>query len=79
MTPELLASLSFLEQLVKLRNKLPPYHTPSMEEASEIMKSLEITFPAEAGGWQKNSEILLKKFLNALREFRIMLTRLAMM
>ena len=78
-TPELLASLSFLEQLVKLRNKLPPYHTPSMEEASEIMKSLGIAFPAEAGGWQKNSEILLKKFLNALREFRIMLTRLAMM
>jgi len=79
MTPELSASLSFLEQLVRLRNKLPPYHTPSMEEAREIMKSLGIASPAEAGEWQNNSEILLKKFLNALRELRIALTRLAMM
>ena len=79
MTSELRASLSFLEQLVRLRNKLPPYHTPSMEEAREIMKNLGIALPAEAGEWQSNSEILLKKFLNALRELRIALTRLAMM
>ena len=77
LSPELINSLNFLEQIVRLRNKLPPYHTPSIEEAREIMKNLEIMLPVEASGWQSNSEILLRKFLKALRELRVKLTRLA--
>jgi len=69
MSPELANSLNFLEQMVRLRNKLPPYHIPSMEEAREIIKSLGIAFPAEESKWQNNSEILLRKFLNALKKF----------
>jgi len=75
MSPELANALNFLEQMVRLRNKLPPYHTPSMEEAREIMRSLGIAFPTSK--WQSSSEILLKKFLNALKELRIALMRLA--
>ena len=75
LSPKLINSLNFLGQIVRLRNKLPPYHIPSPEEAREIMKNLGIT--VEASEWQSSSEILLKKFLNALRELRVNLTKLA--
>lgn len=64
-------ALDFLKKVVNLRNKLPPYHRPSTSEAREIMRELGIGFPAEnSSGWQKNSEILLKRFLEALRILR---------
>jgi len=64
-------ALDFLKKVVDLRNKLPPYHRPSTSEAREIMRELGIGFPVEnSSGWQKNSEILLKRFLEAIRGIR---------
>jgi len=64
-------ALDFLRKIVDLRNKLPPYHKPSTSEAREIMRELGIGFPVEnSSGWQKNSEILLKRFLEAIRAIR---------
>lgn len=64
-------ALDFLRRIVDLGNKLPPYHRPSLNEAREIMRELGIEFPVESpGGWQRNSEISLKRFLEALRTLR---------
>ena len=39
-----------------------------MKEAREIMQSLDVIFSVDSlAKWQKDSEILLKRFLEALR------------
>ena len=78
LNPELVEALSFLTQVVELRNKLPPYHKPSPEEVRELMEGLGTALPLESSEWQKTSEILLRKFLNALKTLRKALTKIAL-
>lgn len=71
-------ALKILRAAVMLRNKIPPYHPPSEREALKMAKRLGIQLTVTSQSeWQRNCEILLQKFLLAIRTIRIVLSDLA--
>jgi|GEM_PF-1783580 len=75
---ELERALRVLRDIVMLRNKIPPYHPPAEKEALELSKRIGIQLTATSQPeWQKNADILLQKFLSAIRTLRIALSDLA--
>ena len=76
---DLKTAITTLKNIVKLRNKIAPYHPPSEREASEILKGFGISLAASSPTeWQKNADILLKKFLHSLQKLREVLSSLAL-
>ncbi len=76
---EIERALNILRDIVTLRNKIPPYHPPSEKEALDVSKRLGVQLTATSQPeWQKNADILLQKFLLALRTLRSALSDLAM-
>jgi len=74
---ELERALGILRDIVMLRNKIPPYHPPAEQEALELSKRLRtpLTVTSQTE-WQRNADILLQKFLSAIRTLRITLSDL---
>ena len=71
--------LNLLRDIVTLRNKIAPYHPPSEREAAEVLKRLGITLTASSPAeWQRNADILLRKFLSALQKLREQLSSVAL-
>ncbi len=78
-TDDLKNSLDILRDITTLRNKIAPYHTPSEKEALEILKNLGIALTASSPKeWERNADILLRKFLSALQKLREFLSPLAL-
>jgi len=76
---DLKMAFNLLRDIVTLRNKIAPYHPPSEKEAAEILKRLGITLTASLPTeWQRNADILLKKFLSALQKLREQLSSVAL-
>lgn len=72
-------AFNFLRDIIMLRNKIAPYHSPSEKEAKEVLKKIGITLTASLPTeWQKNADILLNKFLSALRKLRERLSSIAL-
>jgi hypothetical protein len=68
----------FVNRILVLRSKLPPFHHPSMDEAQKIIRELGLKFPARSmTEWQENGEILLQKLLGALRIMREYIVKFA--
>ncbi len=75
---DLKSALNLLKDIVALRNRLAPFHSPSME-AREIAKRLGISLTvSQQDEWQRSAEILLNKFLSSLRRIRVALSTLAL-
>lgn len=76
LTSELINALDLLRKIIAIRNKIPPYHSPS-SEAKDTLGELDIKYPCESQmECQTNAKILLQKFLESLRVIRIYLAKI---
>jgi hypothetical protein len=71
-------AMALLRNIVELRNKMHPYHSPS-SEVVDLMRKLGLVFPVSASiDWKQNCDILLRKFYTALGSLRSTLTTVAL-